>query len=175
VSHEAGLIDVFDLGVPGRPERVAQHRIPLKPGDVVTCVSVHPECDCALAAVRAAGSLERGQVLFLDLSTGAILHRVPVGVGPDDLAVRPDGRFAVVANEAEQVVWDPVTRSYASAPGSVSVIDLCRGPGCATVQHVLLPDLTGRRGLVQPEHARFLRCDVDLDGDGLITDPRRTC
>ncbi len=173
VCHESGLVDVFDVTVPGKPTRLAQHRLALKDGEILTSVSVHPACDYALVAVRAAGPVERGRILFLDLTHGTVLQEVRVGVGPDCVAVSPNGLYAVVANEAEDVTWDPRTETWASAPGSISVISLCRGPRRVRVQHIRLPDLTGRRGFVQPEHERFLERDVDRDGDGEIQEDER--
>jgi DNA-binding beta-propeller fold protein YncE len=173
VCHESGLVDVLDVAASGKPTRLAQHRLAVRAGEILTSVSVHPECDYALVAVRAAGPVERGRILFLDLTHGTVLHEVRVGVGPDAVAVSPNGRYAVVANEAEDVTWDPRTETWASAPGSISVISLCRGPRRARVQHVQLPNLTGRRGFVQPEHGRFLERDVDRDGDGAIQKSER--
>jgi hypothetical protein len=83
------------------------------------------------AAVEANVKTDPGQVVFFD-TDGAFLNAVTVGALPDMLTFSPNGRIALVANEAEP------NDSYTIDPeGSVSIIDLTRG-----ASHVLQSDVT---------------------------------
>lgn len=90
------------IPVPGRP----------------TSVAVHPTQPLAIAVAAALNRRDRGEAVFIDLrdrSAGRVLRTQLVGHHPDSIAIAPDGRWALVANEAE---YDRTT------PGSIGVLDL---------------------------------------------------
>lgn len=83
-----------------------------------TCVAVHPNLPIALVTVLGRRPGDPGTVYGFDLrpeTLGRIILKQHVGAHPDNLAISHDGRYAVVACEAER---DP------DAPGAVWTIDL---------------------------------------------------
>ena len=71
----------------------------------------------------------RGQVAFYGSKNGQLIDTVEVGFLPDMITCTPDGRHLLVANEGEP------EDSYLSDPvGSISIIDVSRGPRQATVR-----------------------------------------
>lgn len=83
-----------------------------------TSVAVHPTEPIAFVSVLGEGPSKRGRVVGLDLRQASrwyvVLH-VEVGYHPDSLAVSPDGRWLIVANEAE---------GHPDTLGTISVVDL---------------------------------------------------
>ncbi|MBN1342314.1 MAG: hypothetical protein JXQ73_06520 [Phycisphaerae bacterium] len=87
----------------------------LNVGGEVTSVAVHPALPIAMLAVLGEGA---GRVVGVDLrpkTRGRILLDQPAGNHPDSIAISPNGKWALVANEAED---DPTT------PGSIWALDL---------------------------------------------------
>ncbi len=83
-----------------------------------TSVAVHPSLPIALVTVLGRRPGDAGTVFGFDLrrdTLGRMILKQPVGAHPDSIAISPDGRYAVVACEAER---DP------DAPGAVWVIDV---------------------------------------------------
>ncbi len=113
-------VDSFDP-----PVLVPLHEPPEAPEDVVplftgepTSVAVHPQHPVALVTTLGWHGRERGALQFVDLRAGHEGERMgwlATGFHPDSVALSPDGRWAVVANEGE---GDPTT------PGTVTVVDL---------------------------------------------------
>jgi hypothetical protein len=85
-------------------------------------VTIHPFQDYFLVAQGNASPAavgERGTVSAYRLSNGEFLGSVEVGIQPDSVKISPNGRVAVVANEAEGA-----DRGDNGGSGSVSVIPL---------------------------------------------------
>ncbi len=83
-----------------------------------TAVAAHPAAPLAIALSSPRDARARGEVLLLDLrerSPGRLLRTQLVGFEPADLAISPDGRWAIVANQAG---------SHRRTPGSIGVLDL---------------------------------------------------
>jgi hypothetical protein len=82
-------------------------------------VAVHPSLPLALVATPGYRNGDPGRVVAIDLRRGPTFGRIRlsqlVGIGPDSLAITPNGRWAVIACEAED---DPYT------DGSIWVLDL---------------------------------------------------
>ena len=62
-----------------------------------------------LNKIRSGKNLE-GNLTFVDLASGQVIARIPVGEEPHEVAASPDGRFAVVTNtggyqEAGNTCW----------------------------------------------------------------------
>lgn len=82
-------------------------------------------------AVQASPKTEPGRVVFIDASSLAIRGAVTVGALPDMLTFDGDGERVLVANEGEPQDYLP---GSVNPEGSVSIIDLSRGPARATVR-----------------------------------------
>lgn len=120
-----------------------------------TSVAVHPVQPVAFVAAPHPDPGNRGGVFVVDLreeSRGRIIGSQPVGFHPDSIAISPDGRWAVIANEAE---GDP------NLPGSASVLDLAGWTVATPLSpegfpaHELFPpakDLSAEPGNIEPEY-----------------------
>jgi len=132
----------------------------------ITSVATH---DGLVAACRGGAKQgEVGEVLLLDLDL-KLIGRVAVGHGPDMLCFTPDGSRLLVANEGEPVPGgiDP--------SGSVSIIDLSKGPAharCTEVNFLGAPftaDALQRRGVVLPHTDRSV--DQQLEPEFITVEP----
>ena len=142
ITNVAGSIDVVDLSDPLQPQLLRRIATDSSIG-TPNSVAVHPHCDYLLAVLGAPG--RQGAVAAYSLLDGALLASAPVGIQPDSIAISPDGRHALVANEAEAV---GVNQNGGS--GSLSLIDL-RGCGRRrapelSVTAIDLPSLSGLTG-----------------------------
>ena len=159
-SSARGSVDVLDLRLPSRPRRLARHQLELARGEALTSVALHPREPYYLAAVQAADCFAPGRVELRALADGALLARLPAGVGPDSVCVSPDGRTAALACEGEAFAFDQASGAHVSPPGSVTLVDLAGGPGEARARQVPLPPLEGVEGAVLPGHRRALEREV---------------
>lgn len=164
----ARTVDVIDLATPSAPRRMARHALPSAAGEELTSVAFHPEGDWFLAVVRPADPRTPGRLLAVDASTGALLGTQAVGYEPDAVAIAPDGRTAVIANEAESYWRDPASGALRSKRGGFSVADLSRGPAALSVASFTLKDQTETPGFTHAAHGRRLERPIDLDGNGTI-------
>lgn len=115
LTNVTGSIDVLDVS---RPESMLLlRRIDVSLFGTPNSVAVHPSKDLLLVAHGTAGAV--GTVSAWRISDGQFRASSPVGIQPDSVKISPNGRWAVVANEAESV---SITDN--GGDGSVSVIDL---------------------------------------------------
>ncbi len=118
-NSASNTVDITSLANPLTPRLVG--RIDLSPyGAGPNSVAVHPYGSVAVA-VEAADKQADGQVVLFD-PQGAFQRAFTVGALPDGLAVSPDGRHVVVANEGE-----PNAEYTVDPEGTISVIDLREG------------------------------------------------
>jgi DNA-binding beta-propeller fold protein YncE len=89
---------------------------------------------------------------LLDLATGAERARLPVGVGPHEVAVSPDGRIAAVANYGGAVPGSSLTILDLAAERPVRTLDL----GQAARPHGILFDPDGAHLWVTAEQRKSL-------------------
>lgn len=89
---------------------------------------------------------------LLDLATGAERARLPVGVGPHEVAVAPDGRLAVVANYGAQVPGSSLTVIDLIEERPLRTIDL----GQAARPHGILYDPDGVHVWITAEQRKSL-------------------
>lgn len=77
-----------------------------------------------------------GKVIAVSLPGLQVLAEVAVGIGPDSVAIAPDGTYAAVANEDEE----DETNLPGDRPGSISIIDLQSGPSnLSIIENVAIP------------------------------------
>jgi len=166
---DAGSVDVVRFGtgdIAGLPLSVRRDNIlagvttslgEAAAGDI-TSVSISPDGAWYAAAVQHTDDNTNGLVEIRNRSTGAVIQRVTVGIGPDGTAISPSGDWLVVANEAE----DPDT-----AAGSITLIDTRNATtGGAVAQQIELQDQTGNFF----DNSGALGSVIQIDVDG---QPRR--
>lgn len=99
---------------------------------------------------------------LLDLASGEERARLPVGVGPHEVAVSPDGHLAVVANYGTQVAGSSLTLLDLVAEKPLRTLDL----GAAARPHGIVFDPDGAHVWVTAEErGELLRVRV---GDGAV-------
>lgn len=90
------------IPTPGRPSAIAPH----------------PHQPLAVALTQPSDPRSRGEILFLDLrerSAGRLLRSQLAGFSPEDVAITPDGAWAVIVNSGE---------GNRRTEGSIGVVDL---------------------------------------------------
>lgn len=113
-------IDVIDVSDPAAPSLVTQLDVSSY-GDGIQSVAVGD--GVIAAAVKNADDTMPGTVVVFT-TAGTFVTSYPVGVLPDSIAFTPDGRYIVVANEAEPVCTDDDESVLDVDPeGTISVID----------------------------------------------------
>ncbi|MGQ9925729.1 MAG: endonuclease/exonuclease/phosphatase family protein [Chloroflexaceae bacterium] len=126
----------------------------------LTSAAIHPTKDL-FVAVAGASSPRSGQLLVYRLSDGALLATANIGRQPDAVEISPDGRFAVVAIEAEQV-----SASDDGGAGAIGVADLSGfDPNTSTsvpFSIVELPDLSSLPGIAADRR-------YDVSGNPLVS------
>jgi hypothetical protein len=129
-----------------------------------TSVAAHPSAPLALVVVASRLPLVKGEVMFVDLrdrSAGRVLRSQPVGFHPDHVAITPDGRWALVANEGE---------SDRRTEGSIGLLDLRILTGWEEnrLQAVPYRELGGLEALLGEKAGR-------LEPEYVAVDPRGRC
>jgi hypothetical protein len=94
-------------------------RDPIGTGSI-TCCAAHSSRGYYLAVVRKGGPAGEDVLQARRTSDGLLIREMIIGtsVGPDAVVISPNGRFAVVCNEAEDPWY----------PGSITTYDLGAGP-----------------------------------------------
>ncbi len=85
-----------------------------------TGVDISADGSFALVGVKEDDDLTNGLILAVALPSLDIIDSVEVGLGPDSVAIAPDGTYAAVGNEAE----GDETNLPDPPPGSLSILDL---------------------------------------------------
>lgn len=138
-----------------------------------TSVAVHPSGEVALVTEIGADGGSRGHVHAIDLreaSVGRRLWSTTVGQHPDSIAISPDGRRAVIANEGE------VGADAEDAVGSVSVLtwaSIVEGSGLQHTELDVHEGFSKRAQACEPEyvaidpHGRFALVTLQ-ENDGAV-------
>jgi hypothetical protein len=142
ITNVAGSIDILDLADPLQPERLRRITISTANG-TPNSVAIHPHHDYFLVVIGTSGA--QGTVAAYRLD-GTFLGSAAIGIHPDSIAISPNGKYAVIANEAEST-----GTGQNGGPGSLSIVDLSGFNGVRPQQLVVtpvaLPSLTGIFGV----------------------------
>jgi DNA-binding beta-propeller fold protein YncE len=142
ITNIAGSVDVLDLSNPSHPQLVRRVLVPDIHGRTPNSVAVHPHDDYFLVVIGRSGLT--GRVAAYRLWDGALLASANVGIQPDSIAISPNGKYAVIANEAESPA-----QGDNGGDGSLSIVDLRSfegEPGDLVVTNVHLPSASGLDG-----------------------------
>jgi DNA-binding beta-propeller fold protein YncE len=128
INASDNTVDVIDLSDPAAPAAVADLSFAKYGGGVN---SVDAKDGLVAIAAEAAVKTDPGSVVFLDAATLDVVGIVPAGALPDMLAFTARGNFLLVANEGEPNSYG--APDSVDPEGSISIVDLRRGVGAATV------------------------------------------
>ena len=142
LTNVAGSVDVVDFSEPASPTLL--RRVTVDPAfGTPNSASIHPQHDFFLVVSGSAG--QQGTVAAYRLSDGELLGTALTGIQPDSIAISPNGRYAVVANEAEGT-----GSGQNGGEGSLCVVHLgnlhAAWSGALVVTQVALPSQAGTAG-----------------------------
>jgi len=152
-------IGILDIANPANPKLLAA--VDVSDLGEPTAVAVTPNGKYALATVldeitdqETLADQQSGTLIFIDLATQTIAAAVTLaGIGPDNLAITPDGTKAIIAIEDEE----DEDNLPGDRPGSINFVTIdYANLGASKVRNVAL-DLTGVAGVnyatdPQPEY-----------------------
>ncbi len=142
LTNVAGSVDLLDLSDPFQPQLLRRVVVDTTFG-TPNSVAVHPQHDYFLVVTGTPGIM--GTVAAYRISDGVFISSAPVGIQPDSIAISPNGKYAVVANEAEGTGI-----GANGGDGSLSVVDLVGfnsvTPSQLLVTNVALPSAAGLPG-----------------------------
>jgi DNA-binding beta-propeller fold protein YncE len=157
LTNVAGSIDVLDLSDPFQPQLLRRVVVDTTNG-TPNSVAVHPHDDYLLVVIGKAGTT--GSVAAYRLSDGTFLASAPVGIQPDSIAIAPNGKYAVVANEAEGTGL-----GQNGGEGSLSVLNLTNfnddEPGSLQATTIALPSAAAVPGFSSQRTDDIARLPVD--------------
>ena len=127
-------LDVLDISTPRNPVP-AFAPVPLGSGLLPNSVAIH-EGIVAVALQQAdPNKTTSGVVKFFD-TDGNLLNQLTVGALPDMLVFSPNGHWLLVANEGEPSSYLEPRSLLTDPEGTVSIIDMRRGPALLTQDDV---------------------------------------
>ncbi len=143
---EVGTVDVSDLGEP-------------------TSVVITPNGQYVIAAVLDTDEIsdqDPGSVVFIDVASRERVAEVQLlGIGPDSVAITPDGKKVVVAIEDEE----DGESLPGDRPGSINIVSIdYNSPADSTVSTIAL-DLTDVEGVNYPTDPQPEFVAISPDGD----------
>lgn len=164
-SSSTGTIGFADITNPAAPTLLGTTNLAsITGGDgEPTSVAFSPDGAHVVAVVKDTANpidnADPGALVVIDAATRAVAGQVALGVGPDSVALTPDGTKAVVAIEDEED--EGGNNAAQSRPGSVQVITInYADPSASTVETIALtPTLGNMPTDPQPEY-------VDITKDG---------
>lgn len=145
INAAAGTVDVLSIADPTHPAKIDELATP-----GANSVAVHGRI--IAVAQQAAAKTDPGTVTFFDTATLRRTGQVTVGALPDMVTITADGSKAVVANEGEP---EGYCAGQVDPAGSVSVIDLSRGPARASVRTAGFTAYDGREAALRADGVRI--------------------
>lgn len=101
-NADDGSVDILDLSDLTNITLIQRIKRPELEG--LTSVAIHPYYDYFIAVAGSstpAANPTRGKASIFRLSDGQLLRTVQTGIQPDAVSISPNGRYALIANEAE--------------------------------------------------------------------------
>ncbi|WP_339273981.1 stalk domain-containing protein [Paenibacillus sp. FSL W8-0426] len=143
------VLDISDLGQVSVLQTVSFHD--LSPKAEVTSVTVSKDGKYGLAVVRTGDTdteANKGILAVVDLDSYRTVKTYELGIGPDSIALSPDGQHAVIAIEDEEInkATDEIDYANAKRPGSIMIVSFAGGnplEGKVTNVPVSLEDVKG--------------------------------
>jgi len=166
-NFETGEADVLDVSKPEHLRRISRFNLRLGIGEELTSVAFHPKLD-VFAAVIDAGN-KPGRLEIRSASTGFLIDRVIVGFGPDSVVFSGDGKFAMIANEGEDFLFEPSSKQFFTPEGSISIVYLSSNGHIERHKNLELANSMNYEGFVVSKGGRFMEREVDWNGDGAIS------
>jgi len=166
-NSKTGEVDILDISNPHKLKRIARFSLHLNTGEELTSVDFHPTHDMFAAAINA--GLIRGRVQLHSASTGALIDSATVGYGPDSIVFAKQGHIALTANEGEEFWFDPASKQFFSAEGSISIVHINEAGKISAHNELALADITNHEGFVILTNGHYLKRKIDWDGDQIIS------
>lgn len=166
-NFETGEVDVLDVGQPQRLLRKARFNLKLSKGEELTSVAFHPSLDI-FAAVIDAGN-RPGRLEIRSATTGVLIDRAVVGFGPDAVVFSEDGNLAMIANEGEDFLFEPLSKQFFTPEGSISIVRLDKSGLINSHKNLELANAINYEGFVIGKNGRFMERAIDWNGDGVIS------
>ncbi|MEO5924437.1 MAG: hypothetical protein ABIR70_11480 [Bryobacteraceae bacterium] len=145
ITNIAGSVDLLDLSNPAAITLIK--RVMVNPAyGTPNSVAIHPSQDYMLVASGSSSinGASKGRVTAYSIPGGEELTSAQVGVLPDSVAISDNGKYAVVANEAEGVESSPRNNG---GEGSLTLIRLeefnPKTPSALLVFQIPLPSAAG--------------------------------
>ena len=157
-------IDVLDIGsIPPLPTPLTTLApIPLGVGFLPNSIAIHD--GIVAVALEATPKTSPGAVKFFD-TDGAFLSQVTVGALPDMLVFSHNGRWLLVANEGEPSTYVEPRSLDTDPEGTVSIIDMRRGPAFLTQDDVRTATFDDSIPKTNPESIRIFGPGATLAQD----------
>ncbi|MBY0217023.1 choice-of-anchor I domain-containing protein [Paenibacillus illinoisensis] len=143
------VLDIADLNNVNVLNTVSFHDLSAKAE--VTSVTVSKDGKYGLAVIRTGDTdteANKGLLAIVDLATYKTVKTYELGIGPDSIALSPDGLHAVIAIEDEELnkAADEIDYPNAKRPGSIMIVSFAGGnvlEGEVTNLPVSLEDVSG--------------------------------
>lgn len=124
------VLDIADLKQVRVLKTISFHE--LSPAAEVTSVTVSKDGQYGLAVLRTGDTdlnANKGLLAVVDLSTYTTVKTYELGIGPDSIALSPDGHQAVIAIEDEELNKEADEIDYVNAtrPGSIMIVSFPGG------------------------------------------------
>ncbi len=166
-NFETGEVDVLNVSHPQYVHREARFNLKLSKGEELTSVAFHPSLDM-FAAVIDAGN-RPGRLEIRSATTGILIDRVVVGFGPDAVVFSEDGNLAMIANEGEDFLFEPLSKQFFTPEGSISIVRLDKSGLINSHKNLELANAINYEGFVVSKGGRFMEREIDWNGDGIIS------
>ncbi|MFC9709380.1 stalk domain-containing protein [Paenibacillus sp. NPDC056933] len=124
------VLDIADLNNINVLKNVSFHDLSAKAE--VTSVTVSKDGKYGLAVIRTGDTdteANKGLLAIVDLATYKTVKTYELGIGPDSIALSPDGLHAVIAIEDEELnkAADEIDYANAKRPGSIMIVSFAGG------------------------------------------------
>lgn len=155
INAAAGTVDVLSIKDPSNPRKIGELATP-------GANSVAVRGNVLAVAEQAANKTDRGTVSFFHPGSLRQTGSVKVGSLPDMVVINPKGTLALTANEGEP---EGYCEGQVDPKGSVSIIDLSKGPAKARVRTVGFTQFDGREDALRQRGIRIFGPNASASQD----------